>query len=119
MSLLKKLFGDRPKQNFSYDQAVLINIDFGQFEEFGTTKQQSEVRSLEEALRKVLPERAGLDGDEFGEGQAIIYLYGPNADEIFNQIEPALKRSEFNHIDITLQYGRPDDSKTKDKKFTL
>jgi hypothetical protein len=105
--------------DFSYDQAVLIDIDFKGFEDFGTAEQQAKVRKLEEALKSALPEKSGFDGDEFGEGQATVYLYGPSAEKIFKKIEPILKRSDFEHMDITLQYGRPDDPNTKDKKFTL
>ena len=105
--------------NIAYDEAVIIEIDFAGLDQFGTDEQKQAVKSLEEELEGSLKAPEGLDGDEFGEGQALIYLYGPSADKIFEKVQPVLKRSPFSHITITLQYGLPDDPNTKEKTFSL
>mgnify|MGYP007085783896 CR=1 FL=1 len=118
------IFNSSKKHNelepdFVDDQAVILEIDLEGMEEFGTPAQHQEIERLEHKIAELLPAKSGLDGDEFGEGICTIYLYGPSAEEIFEAIETVLKSSSFNHIDITLQYGPPEDPDTKDKKFTL
>ena len=102
-----------------YDQAVIVEIDLASLDNFGDKEAQKAVRLLEKQLEEVLSPPAGLDGDEFGEGEVTIYMYGPSAEELFKSVEPVLKRSPFNHINITVQYGLPDDPATKEKKFSL
>lgn len=102
-----------------YDQAVIIEIDFAGFDDYGTQEQRKAIKSLEEQLEESLSLPSGVDGDEFGDGQATIYLYGPSADEILKKIQSTLKKSPFQHIAVTLQYGLPDDPNTKEEKFTF
>jgi len=104
---------------FVYDQAVIITISFGGPEQFGTTEDRERVYHLEDAMEEVLPDMAGVDGHEFGEGAAIMYVYGPSADDIFAKVEPILKKSAYDKIDITLQYGLAEDPDTVSREFTL
>ena len=104
---------------FVYDQGVIVTIDLEGLQEFGTEDQHESIHALEQKLATLLPECSGIDGDEFGEGECIVYLYGPSADDIFSAIESELKSSPFNRIDITLQYGRPEDLQAKEKSFSL
>ncbi len=113
------LFSKKDEPIFTYNQAVIVEIDFAGLENFGVKEQRKEVYQLEKKIEGVLPKTSGIDGDEFGDGGATIYIYGSNADEIFKASETTLRGTTFNHIDITLQYGLPDDPNTKDKKFTL
>ncbi len=105
--------------DFIYDQAVIINVYISGPQDFATKEERHEIKQLETKISALLPEASGIDGDEFGDGEAVIYVYGPDANQIFEAIEPALKAAPFDHVDITLQYGLPDDPATKDKKFTL
>lgn len=104
---------------FAYDEAVIVNILLDTVDRFGNKEDREMVIQLEAAIKKVLPSRSGIDGHEFGEGKCNIYLYGPSADMIWACVEPILKNSEFNNINITLQYGLPDNPKTQEKRFTL
>lgn len=110
-------FFSKKKEDFVYDQGVIVDIDFKGLIDFGTSEQQKEVRVLEKVMGQILPIQSGIDGDEFGDGTATIYLYGPSADNIFMAVSPILKKSSFEHIDITLQYGQPDDPATKEKSL--
>lgn len=53
------------------------------------------ITELEQALQAAI-EASGtgeFDGDEFGGGECLLYLYGPDADALFVAIEPVLVRS--------------------------
>lgn len=110
--------GSNREPGFVYDQGVIITLGFAGNEDFGSSRQRQEIEGIEE-IKKVLPDSSGIDGHEMGDGEAILYIYGPNADTIFKSIEPVLKNANFNHVDVTLQYGLPDDPNTKEKHFTL
>ena len=109
----------KKKDSFVYDQAVIVNIDFAAQKTPSLDEIFKEVKELERNIEGALPPNSGIDGDDLAEDEAIVYIYGPNADAIFKAVEPILKKSAFDHITITLQYGLPDDPATKDKKFTL
>ena len=51
-----------------------------------------------------------LDGNEVGEGKAVIFMYGPDADALLHAILPALRASELVRDGFVLkQYGPPED----------
>ncbi|BCG93963.1 hypothetical protein [Mesorhizobium sp. 131-2-1] len=62
---------------------------------FGTQQERQSVQVLEDRLEQVVSNaNAGeFDGDEFGEGECVLYLYGPDAEKLFSAIEPVLKSS--------------------------
>jgi len=113
------LFKKSPKETFSYDQALLLTISFNGFDQFGTTADRDGITQLEKQIQEVLPENSGIDGHEFGDNECIIYIYGPSVDAIWNEVQPVLKKSDFDNIQATLQYGLAEDPKTKEKKFTI
>ena len=102
-----------------YDQAVILDITFQGMDEFGSEEEQAAIAQLENRINSILPSGSGVDGHEYGDREATVYIYGVDADDIFNLIKDILSQSMFQHIDVTLQYGAPDDPNTKDKKFTL
>ena len=56
-------------------------------------KKREAVRDLERRLeRAIQADAAGeFDGDEFGGNKCVLYMYGPDADRLFETIEPMLK----------------------------
>lgn len=104
---------------FAYDQAVIIEILFDGSAEFGTDDDRREVTGLEDEIEMRLPEKAELDGHEFGGCTATIYIYGPSAKDIFDRIETVLQKSHFSKMDITLRFGLVDDPNAIEKHFTL
>lgn len=63
--------------------------------ESGDDDEQDAIMELEQALQGAI-EASGtgeFDGDEFGGGECLLYLYGPDADALFAAIEPVLVRS--------------------------
>lgn len=117
--LLKKLRPSSEKLDFVYDQAVILTIYFDGLDDFGSKEQQQSIENLEGEIASLLPANSGIDGDEFGDGECIVYIYGPSADKIFSSIKSELKKSPFNRIDITLQYGQPDSPSAKDRTFSF
>lgn len=106
-----------PVSSFSYDQAVILNIQL--VDEAKESDNYQSIIEIENTIKKVLPLKYGIDGHEFGEGECTMYIYGPDANKLWVLVEPVLKLSEFSRIEVTLQYGMPNDPKTKDKSFTL
>jgi len=99
LRLIKNLFAAGKQQ------AVIITPHFKSSEEFGTKVEQQAVYNLEDAIEKILPSGSYVDGHEFGGGHANIYLYGPEADLIFQSIEDMLKSADFRTIKVALRYG--------------
>lgn len=62
---------------------------------FGTDEDRIAILKLEEMIEDAVAATAAgdLDGDEFGQGECVLYVYGPDADRLFALIEPLLKSS--------------------------
>jgi len=67
--------------------------------------------------------RAGvgeLDGNEIGGGECVLFMYGPDADRLFQAIEPALRSSPFARGGWVLKrYGNPDDPAARELRVDL
>jgi hypothetical protein len=76
------------------EQAVIVYLllNDGQF---GTLQERESIHALEDRLEQVVGNASvgEFDGDEFGEGKCILYMYGPDAERLFVVIEPVLKSS--------------------------
>ena len=76
------------------EQAVIVYLllNDGQF---GTSQERESILALEDRLEQVAGNASvgEFDGDEFGEGKCILYMYGPDAERLFVVIEPVLKSS--------------------------
>jgi hypothetical protein len=90
------------------EHAVIIHLSIGE-EHFGDASARETVRSLERAIRAILDgsDLGALDGDEFGGGEAVLYLYGPNADTLYAAIEPALRATPLRPAHTILRHGDP------------
>lgn len=104
--------------NISYKQGVIITIRLGESDE-PEEKEFSAIQNLEEQIESVIPTNSGVDGDDFGDGECTIYVYGPSADKIWEVIESTLRESVFPSMEIMLQYGEPGAQDTKTRSFTL
>ncbi|GLS36424.1 hypothetical protein GCM10010869_20130 [Mesorhizobium tianshanense] len=71
---------------------VYLLLNGGQF---GASQERESILVLEDRLEQVIRDASvgEFDGDEFGEGNCILYLYGPDAERLFVAIEPVLKSS--------------------------
>lgn len=89
---------------------------------FGTEDDRSAVLELEAALVDVMKAdpQIEVDGHEFGEGRAVLYLYGPDADEMFRLAKPLLAQfPSTGPKTITRRYGSVFDPGSKEVVTSL
>lgn len=112
----KKKENKEVPQDFVYDQALIVRIP--QAEELGEEGALEKIIEFEEEAVKILPPKSGVDGHEFGDNEALIYIYGPDADKLYKTTESLLSRYFAGQgADITLQYGLPQNQSTREKKI--
>jgi len=97
------------------DQAVLIHLRLSA-NGFGTALDRESAFELEGRLVEVLEStRAGeFDGDEFGAGEVILFIYGQDADRLFTVVEPLLRTTPFAWGGYAIKrYGGPGQSEKR------
>ncbi|MBZ9996618.1 hypothetical protein [Mesorhizobium sp. BH1-1-4] len=74
------------------EQAVIVYLLLNDGE-FGTPHERASILELENRLEQVVGSASvgEFDGDEFGGGKCVLYMYGPDAERLFVVIEPVLK----------------------------
>lgn len=77
------------------EHAILIHILLKDTHKY--SEQRDAVFHLEKELEKAInnAQYGELDGDEFGGGEAIIYLYAPDAEKLHKIIDPILNRAKI------------------------
>jgi len=96
------------------EQAVIVHLRLSD-NSFGTAKDRRVIEDLEDAMERVVEQSlAGeFDGDEFGQGECVMYLYGPDADVLFSVIEELLKSCELASGGFAIKrYGDDADAKS-------
>jgi len=87
-------------------QAVIVHLQGNDIEAAAL----SELEALEDLLEHEIS-RQGVgeyDGNEIGQGEAWLFMYGPDADRLFSAIEPILRRSPLaSRALVKLRYGGP------------
>lgn len=72
------------------EHAVILHLPLTG-SEFGTEQERENVFALESRIRSAADAiGAEHDGNEFGDGEAVTYSYGPDADELFDTIRRCL-----------------------------
>jgi hypothetical protein len=71
-------------------QAVLVHLKLSNTK-FGEGDEITIMQEFELKLDRLVDQSnlGVVDGNEIGEGEYVIYIYGPNADRLFELIEPA------------------------------
>jgi len=75
--------------------------------------------AVEDQLRQVIDAHPGLgevDGNEVGSGTAIIYLYGPDAETLWQAIEPTIRALQPTPTTVIVRPGEPG---TPSREITL
>lgn len=103
------------------DQAVLVHLRLSN-DKFGTADEVTDCQALEEQLEQEIA-RVGvgeMDGNEIGEGECVLFMYGPNADKLFTAIEQLVKSSSFAKGAWALKrYGSPEDPHAREVRVEL
>ena len=98
------------------EHAVIIHIALSD-ENFGSAKDHETISFLEENISIALEaaDFGELDGDEFGEGECVIYTYGPDADILFSLIVPLLASGTDAYKGYAIKrYGEADDPQARE-----
>lgn len=89
---------------------------------FGTASEVADCQALEDQLEKEIA-RAGvgeMDGNEIGEGECTLFMYGPDADRLFSAIERSLRASPLARgAWATKRYGSAEDPRAREVRVDL
>ena len=91
------------------DHAVLVHFPLSD-DEFGSEAERATLGDLGDRLADVVA-RAGVgefDGDEFGNGEAVLYLYGPDAELLWQAVEPEVQACAQRPAFAFVRPGGPD-----------
>jgi len=103
------------------EHAVLLHLRLSD-PKFGTAAEVSACHALEERLRKEI-ERAGvgeMDGNEIGEGECVLFMYGPDADGLFATIASTVRAAPLAKGGwVIKRFGGVDDKNAKQVRIDL
>ena len=90
-------------------------------DEFGTAEEREAVHDLESRVERAAARVGGdHDGHEFGGGEAVLYTYGPDADELFAAIGEALEGFRVRPGAYGVKrYGRADEPDAAEERVPL
>jgi len=91
------------------EQAVLFYLKLSD-DEFGASEEREAIFNLEDELKKkIASAKVGeYDGHEFGKGFATFYMYGPDADKLFDAVIDSIRKHQPRAGSyITKRYGKP------------
>lgn len=123
MGFLKRLFrlDAKPPASEAEDHAVIIRLSLSD-NRHGTADERVAIHVLTDELDRVIRE-AGVgeyDGDEFGDGNCSLYLYGPDADALRGAVMPALRAFPGSAgATITRRYGPANDQQAREETQVL
>jgi hypothetical protein len=102
------------------EHAVIVQLALGA-EHFGDADARAMVRSLERDIRAALGSGSlgALDGNGFGGGEAVLYLYGPDADKLYGAIEAAVRAVPLRPAHVILRYGDAGDSTVLQRRIEM
>jgi len=88
MNFLDKLFRKKAPKN---EQAVFVYLDGQSLPD--EVYEEYDLATLEDDLSEVLEKGSlgKLDGNEFGPDEAVLFMYGPDAEAMFSGIEATLR----------------------------
>ena len=115
MGFMLRFFGCKQKKG-ELEHAVIIHFEYG-------STNLSRLFELEGKLESAIAE-AGVgefDGNEVATdgSDGYLYMYGHNADQLFEVVRPILEATEFTRgAKATLRYGPPEDG-IEEKEVTI
>jgi hypothetical protein len=100
------------QNNAEEEQAVLVHIKvLG--EDTSLNDVQEKIFALEQKLEEIIHENnlGEFDGDEFGVSDCTLYMYGKNADSLFDltvsTLRDFLQENRSTRLSVTKRYGEP------------
>lgn len=119
MSLFSRLFGKsepnpEPAINPT-EQAVIVHVPLSD-EKSGTEDERLHLHDLQRKMEEAIAnsDAGELDGDEFGGGECVIYMYSADAHRLFGVVEPFLRADEVaSRGHALIRLGPPGDPETR------
>ncbi|WP_108660841.1 hypothetical protein [Acuticoccus kandeliae] len=93
------------------DQAVIARIPLVE-DPFGSDREREIISDLADSLATAINTYGvgEFDGEEFGGGTCVLFMYGPDADRLFGVVEPILKACPLARGGFAVKrYGEADD----------
>jgi hypothetical protein len=115
MDMLSRLLGKkRPERQHAPQHAVIVHFRYGRID-------LQPIFALEERLEAAINAAGAgeFDGNEIAEdgSDGYLYMYGPDADALFETIRPILEASDFmGGAFVTLRYGPSEDGVRETEK---
>jgi hypothetical protein len=103
------------------EHAVIAHLRLTE-DKFGSERERAAVAALTDDLMHAIDEKqAGeFDGEEFGDGRCVLYMYGPDADQLFETVEPIIKASLLSRGGFAIKrYGEAGDKNTIETRVNL
>lgn len=105
------------------EHAVIVHLKLDD-DGFGSGEKRESINDLQDELADAIDEAEAdeYDGDEFGEGEGegVLFMYGPDADVLFGSIEQILKKSSHAKGGFAIKrYGEASDQKAREVKVRL
>ena len=96
LEFFRMIFGRQPTPQ-EPKEWIVVNFRLSTGQEFGSTDERALVHQFTQRLAALIEEsKAGnYDGDEYGGGQGALYMYGPDADRLFEVVSPLLSAWEL------------------------
>jgi hypothetical protein len=90
------------------DHAVLVHLALRG--EYGSAADREAVFALEDRLEAAIEamDAGELDGNEFGGGEVVLYLYGPSKDRLWDAVEADVRAVATPGSFVLLRPGGPD-----------
>jgi hypothetical protein len=90
------------------DHAVLIHFALAD-DAFGNEAERTTIGDLGDRLADIVQraEVGEFDGDEFGGGEAVLYLYGPDEERLWAAVEPEVRACALRPAFALLRPGGP------------
>ena len=102
------------------EHAVIVHLKLSDGK-FGTSDEQETIGELQDEIADAIDEaNAGeFDGDEFGQGECVLFMYGSDADVLFAAVKPVLEASPCAKSGYAIKrYGEASDPKAREVKVT-
>ena len=119
MGFLSKLFGkSKPNQDLP-EHALIVTLKLSN-DEHGSDEERNQIHELTDKFDLAINE-AGVgefDGDKFGDGNCILYMYGTDVDRLFAIVDPLLRASQLAKGAIAIKrYGDASNHNAKEEKI--
>lgn len=105
----KKQQASVPVVSGDSEQAVILHFELSD-RDFGSDREREAVYELETRLEAAIAKMGAgeLDGNEFGGGEAVLYMYGQDKDRLWAAIESDVRQFPLRPAYALLRAGGPD-----------